>query len=168
MVLEALSLEAPARPAAVPSSLDYSDLEDIFERLREEGSRRWSSDTAEEQLQRGLALWREGKIEESIQALEIASQSPRHRFETATLIGRLYRERDMMPEAIEWLERAAEAPAPTADQGHLLLYELADALERVGETARALTISLELQSEAGDFRDLGARIDRLAKLQIRG
>jgi hypothetical protein len=84
------------------------------------------------------------------------------------LLGRIYRERQTLPQAIEWFERAAEAPAPSPDEGHLLLYELAELLEFVGETARALAICLELQAEAGDYRDLSARIERLARIQTRG
>jgi hypothetical protein len=74
----------------------------------------------------------------------------------------------MLPQALEWLERAAQAPAPTADDGHQLLYELADGLEKTGEMARALAISLELEAEAGEYRDIKARIDRLTKVQTRG
>ena len=90
------------------------------------------------------------------------------RFQAATLLGRIYRERGLLPRAIEWFEHAAEAAAPTATESHLLLYELADALESSGEVARALAICLDLQAEAGDFKDLSARIDRLAKVQTRG
>ena len=35
-----------------------------------------------------------------------------------------------------------------------LLFELADALEKVGEVARALAVCLELQAEAGDYEDV--------------
>jgi hypothetical protein len=80
----------------------------------------------------------------------------------------MYRERSMVPQAIEWFERAAQAPAPTADEGYLLMYELAEMLESVDETARALAICLELQADAGDYRDIAARVDRLAKVQTRG
>ena len=83
------------------------------------------------------------------------------------------------------LERALEAPIhddikayygafwsggleATADDGHALLYELADIVEKQGEIARALAINLELQAEAGDYRDVAKRIDRLTKVQARG
>ena len=71
-------------------------------------------------------------------------------------------------DAVEWLERAAQAPAPTPDEGHRLLFDLAEALEHVGETARALAICMELQADAGNYRDVAARIDRLAKVRARG
>jgi tetratricopeptide (TPR) repeat protein len=115
-----------------------------------------------------VELHKSGRIDEAIRALHDASRVPLLRFQTASLLGRIYRERQTLPQAIEWFERAAEAPAPSPDEGHLLLYELAELLEFVGETARALAICLELQAEAGDYRDLSARIERLARIQTRG
>jgi hypothetical protein len=46
-----------------------------------------------------------------------------------------------------------------------LLYELADALEKAGEVARALAICLELQADAGSYKDVDNRVDRLTKVQ---
>ena len=123
---------------------------------------------AEAKYKEALELRNADRIDEAIRALLEASRVPMWRFQTASLLGRIYRDRESVPQAIEWFERAAEAPAPSADEGHLLMYELADALESVGETARALAICLELQADAGDYRDLPARIDRLAKVQTRG
>ena len=111
---------------------------------------------------------RERDLDAAIPVLQAASKAPRLRFAAASILGRVFRERRMMPQAVEWLERAAEAPAPTPDEGYQLLYELAEALEATGETARALAICIELQAEAGDYRDVAARVDRLAKEQIRG
>jgi tetratricopeptide (TPR) repeat protein len=159
---------APTPAVAASAPLGAGDIDSVFEHLRDEASKRSTGDAAEEQLKRGMAARQAGKIDESIEAFEMASRSPRHRFQAATLIGRSYRERGQMPRAIEWFERAAQAPAPTAEEGHMLLYELADALESVGEVARALAICMELHADAGEYRDVAARVDRLAKEQTRG
>jgi tetratricopeptide (TPR) repeat protein len=155
----------PEPEAAEPSS---NDIDGIFAKMRTEASRRSTGEGAEEQLKRGLALRRDGKIDESIEAFAIASRSPRHRFIASSLIARIYRERDQLSEAIDWFERAAQAPAATADDGHLLMYELADALEAAGEVSRALAVCMELQANAGQFRDVAERVDRLAKVQTEG
>ena len=123
---------------------------------------------AEQQYKRGLALREAGDIDGCIAALQAASQAPKLRFVTASLLARIFRERGLNRQAIEWFEKAAQAPAATAEEGHDLLYDLADALENEGEIARALVISLELQAEAGDYRDVAARIERLTKVQARG
>jgi hypothetical protein len=80
----------------------------------------------------------------------------------------LYLERKDTAHAIEWLERAAEAPAPTPDAGRALLYDLATTLESVGEHSRALAVFVELESESGGYRDVNKQIERLSKVQARG
>jgi tetratricopeptide (TPR) repeat protein len=145
------SPEAPEKPAG--------DLDDVFAQLRTEASRRTALEAADEEYQRGLALHQAGKIDECIPALQAASRAPRLRFVTASLLGRIFRERGMTAEAIESFERAAEAPAPTPEAGHELLYDLAAALESSGNRTR-LAICMELHAEVGEYRDIH-RIDRL-------
>lgn len=161
------------KPAAEPEAAEGQerapgDLEGVFAHLRDEASRRSALEAADQEHKRGLALYRAGKIDECIPALQAASRVPRLRFATASLLGRIFRDRGLTPQAIEWFERAAQAPAPTPDEGYQLLYDLAVALESTGEIARALAICMELRAEAGDYRDVAARVDRLAKVQARG
>ena len=169
--------DMPAKQAAPVSSrrepvedqpVQENDIDSVFAQLRSDASRRSTGDAADEQLKQGMALRQAGKIDNAIQAFEIASRSPRHRFQASAFIGRIYREREQMSEAIEWFERATQAPAPSADDGYMLLYELADVLEATGEVGRALAICMELQADAGDFRDVKARVSRLSKAQAQG
>ncbi len=154
----------PSGAAARPASAD-TDLDGVFGNMREQASKRSGLDDAEKEYKRGLALRAAGDIDGCIQALEKASRAPKLRFGTSRLIARLYRDRDMLPQSLQWLERATQATAPTSDESHQLLYELAETLEKVGEGARALAVCMELQSEAGTYRDVGERIDRLTKVQ---
>ena len=131
-------------------------------------ARRSGLDDAEKEYKRGLALRKAGDIDGCIEALTKASRAPKLRFATSWLIARLYRDRGMMPEALEWLGRAGQATPPNPDDGHLVLYELADALEQSGESARALAVCLELDSEAPGYQDVVERIDRLTKVQAEG
>ena len=64
-------------------------------------------------------------------------------------------------------ERAAEAPSSESSAHHALLYDLATALEANGENVRALAVFLELQAEAGDYRDLPAKLEHLTA-ELRG
>ena len=106
-----------------------------------------------------------GRLDEAIAAFEASARVPMMRFQAGARLGRLHVARGDLQRGVEWLERAAQAPAPTAEDGNALLYELADALERLGEHARALAVLLELHADAGDYRDVAARIDRLSKVQ---
>ncbi len=96
--------------------------------------------------------------DDAIKALEQAVRSPRQRFDAASKLGRLYLSRKDHAHAIEWLERAAEAPAPTPDAGRALLYDLAKALETVGEHSRALAVFGELESESCGYGDVAGQI----------
>ena len=106
--------------------------------------------------------------DEAVAALRAASEAIRFRFEAASLLGRVHQQRGETPEAIEWFERAAEAPAPSPDEGHALLYDLGTLVEESGDTSRALAVFLELQSDAGPYRDVAERVERLARVETGG
>jgi tetratricopeptide (TPR) repeat protein len=154
-------------PGPPPEPAQTEDLESVFGNMRDQ-ARRSGLDDAEKEYKRGLALRKAGDIDGCIEALQKASRAPKLRFATSWLIARLYRDRDMMPQALEWLERASQAPPSSTEDGHQVLYELADALEKSGEAARALAVCMELESDATGYRDVAARIDRLTKVQAEG
>jgi len=164
IVLDDTKPAAPPPPKAQPAA-PPPDLDAVFGNLRDQAAKKSGYDDAEKDYKRGLTLRAKGDIEGCIAALEKASRSPKLRFSTSWIIARLYRDRGQMPQALEWLERAAQSPSPTADDGHQLLYELAEGLETVGETARALAVLLELQADVGAYRDIDQRISRLTKVQ---
>jgi len=151
-------------PAVALKSAKAATLDGVFDQLREEATRRGTNDAAENEYKRAQALQKDGDVDGAIAALERASRAPSLRFQTAAQLGRLYKQRGMELRSLEWMERAADAPAPSPGEQHELLYDLAEALEANGEADRALTTLLELQSGAGAFRDVNARIDRLAKV----
>ena len=158
--LKPIPAAAPAAPAA-----PAADLGEVFGGMREKAARRTGLDESEKEYKRGLALRKAGDIDGCILAFENAARAPKLRFSTSRMIARLYRDRNDTAKTLEWLERASQAPAPTADDGHQVLFELIEALEKAGETARALAVCMELQSDAPDYRDVGERIDRLTKVQ---
>jgi tetratricopeptide (TPR) repeat protein len=151
---------APSEPVVPPES---KNLEEIFDDIRA----RVSQDSAQvsEQYERAMADLRDGRGAEAVKGLEAVAREPAFRFQAAARLGWIYIERGDARTGIEWLERAAEAPAPTLDEGLAVLYKLADALERTGETARALAILIELDADTPGYRDVRERIDRLVRMQ---
>ena len=109
-----------------------------------------------------------GRLDEAMTVLRTAVRFPRRRFEAASMLAGIHRERGEHALAVEWMERALEAQVPTPDDGRALLYTLGDTLESLGEVARALAVFLELQADAGSYRDVQARIDRLSRVQTGG
>jgi tetratricopeptide (TPR) repeat protein len=133
-----------------------------------EGQKAQDDQLAAEQLRLALTYRDMGMIDDAIQSLERAAKSSRQRFEAASMLGRLHMDRGERSRALDWFEQAAEAPAPTADAGRTLLYDLADALESIGEAGRALAVFAELDADVPGYRDVTARIERLSRVQARG
>ncbi|MGE3887296.1 MAG: tetratricopeptide repeat protein [Vicinamibacterales bacterium] len=172
---------APQKPAS-PDAPAPAKGGDRAVRARSEGTRQASAavaeqstavepaaeDSAAEQYRLALTYQDMGMTEDAMAALEIAARSPRQRFDAASMLGRLHLEQQQPAKAIEWFERAAEAPAPTADAGRALLYDLASTLEAAGESSRALAVFVELEAESGGYRDVGNRIDSLSRAKSRG
>ncbi len=155
-------LDAPARPPEESAG----QLDRAFARIRTDAET--DGDFSTQHMTLARTYLEIGMADEAIASLETAVHSPRHRFEAAAALGRAYLRRGDPVLAIEWLERAAEAPPTTPDDGRQLLYDLGVLLDGAGETSRALAVFLELQANAGDYRDVPARIDRLARVQTGG
>jgi tetratricopeptide (TPR) repeat protein len=154
--------------APKPKPAPAASLDDAFQDFRSEVSRQSGSHEAGEHMGLARTYLEMGMVDEAFGALTEAARAPAFRFEAGSMLGRLYQKKNDLAQAAEWLERAAEAPAPTAAEGRELLYDLGAILETVGETARALAVFLELQAEAGEYRDVSARVERLARVQTGG
>jgi tetratricopeptide (TPR) repeat protein len=157
-----------AAPSRKPAPPPPASLDEAFQDFRSEVSKQAGSYEAREQLTLARTYLEMSMQDEAIAALTAAARAPAHRFEAASLLGRLYQKRNDLTLAAEWLERAAEAPAPTANQGRELLYDLGAVLESLDETAHALAVFLELQADAGEYRDVAVRVERLARIQTGG
>jgi tetratricopeptide (TPR) repeat protein len=148
---------APAGPAP--------DLEAVFEDMRSRVGRDQKVMAAAEQYERGLRCLDDGNVEDAIRDLRTAARAPQWRFKAASTLGRIYVDREDFQHAVEWFEHAAEAPAPTQEEGLAVLYDLAVALDRLGEGSRALAVLIELEANAGTYRDVRGRIERLTRVQ---
>jgi tetratricopeptide (TPR) repeat protein len=159
---------APRRPPPPPSpSVEGppQDLESVFEDIRSRASDEQQASAAAAQYERGLDHLRHGRVADAVADLRAAARMPLLRFQAAAELGRLHISRGELQDGVDWLERAAEAPAPVPEAGFAVLYELAAVLERLGESARALAVLIELDADAGEYRDVRPRIDHLAKAQ---
>lgn len=143
--------------------LTSGGLIEVFDDFRDEVSRLTSVDAAGESYKLAQAYFDAGMSEEAIEALKMAACSPRYRFDAASWLGRLCRQRGMTGDAVLWLARAADAPAPTVDAGCAVLYELGEALEGAGDIERARTTFSMLLAAAPDYRDVRQRLDRVSR-----
>jgi tetratricopeptide (TPR) repeat protein len=150
-------LEEPVQPP--------QDLESVFADMRARAAREEQAADASEQYERGLHHLEHGRVADALADLQGAARTPLFRFRASARLGRLYVARGDFQDGIDWLERAAEAPAPSPDEMLSVLYDLAGTLERVGEAARALAILMEIEADRGAYRDVRERIGQLSRAQ---
>jgi TPR repeat protein len=155
----------PSPPPPTAADEPAPDIEDVFAQMRAKTARDQQASAALQQYEEALQFIEQGLDKEAIAALRAAARVPMLRFRAGGRLGRLLIDRGDLNDGVEWLERAAEAPAPSPEEGYDLLYELAQALEAQGEVARALAILIELEAEAAGYRDVSTRIMYLSRVQ---
>jgi len=99
----------------------------------------------------------------TIAALTAAAENPALLFQASAQLGRLLLRLDRGREGVAWLERATQATTAMRDQRLTVMYELADALERIGERTRALDVFADLDFDAASYRDVPERMARLRR-----
>jgi tetratricopeptide (TPR) repeat protein len=152
----------PPMPVAsdAPAPGQAPTLEDVFSQMRARVAAEQEA-KATEQYDRGVRHLEEGRLVDGLDELQRAARIPAMRFKAAASLGHFLASRGEYKDAVDWMERAAEAPPSSIDEGRSLLCDLADALERLGEHGRAMAILLEVQADAGIYRDVAERIERL-------
>jgi tetratricopeptide (TPR) repeat protein len=158
-ILPVIEAAAPEPPRDEPPP----DLDTVFAQMRTRVAEQPETASAASVYERGLDHLLHGRIREAVDDLRTAARAPLYRFTAAAQLARLYIERGELKPAVEWLERAAEAPAPTPGDGSSLLYDLADTLDRLGEPGRALAVLIELDADAPGYRDVRQRIEQLSR-----
>jgi tetratricopeptide (TPR) repeat protein len=153
---------APAVAAA------HAGMDDVFTEFRKDATRQSAADQSAQHMKLARTYLEMGMTDEAVAALKNAARSPVQRFEAGSMLGRLYKAQGDLPRAVEWLQQAVEVPAPAVEEGRALLYDLAVTLEAAGDAARALALFLELEAEAGPYRDAAERAGRLARVQAGG
>jgi hypothetical protein len=138
-------------------------LQDVFDGLRAAALRDEVVDQAQKRFDEAQAHLRDGNEEAAIPELKAAAAAPMLRFVACAQLGRLFVARAELAKGVEWLERAAQTPPVSPDEGHAVRYELGDALERGGNRTRALVVFMELDAQRARYRDVGTRIEALSR-----
>ena len=142
---------------------DLSDLEAVLDGMRPRRTDYDSVTEAASAFERGVQRLERGQSAEGLDELKAVAHVPAFRFPAAARLGREYIRLGQPLEGIEWLSRAAEMPAPTPEAGLAVLYDLAHALEAIGEGVRALAVLMEISADDPGYRDVAQRIARLMR-----
>jgi tetratricopeptide (TPR) repeat protein len=157
-----LELAAGHATGPATAAAGLSGLERVFEGIRDDALRS-GVEGAASQFKQAAILRDTGDVDGAVRMLEQAVRGPRYRFKAAAELARIHRDLGRVPEAIEWLERAAEAAPVATDESRELLYDLGLLLSEAGESDRAMAVFLELQADTPDYRDVAMRIGRLSQ-----
>jgi tetratricopeptide (TPR) repeat protein len=144
------------------SSPPAKSLQSVFNDLREKARQSDAEAAAHEHFDRAQYHLQDGNETGAMAELRMAAEAPSLRFAAAAQLGRLHIGRGEMTDGIAWLERASQSPPVSPDEGLAVLYELADALERQSERARALAALTVLEGRRRGYRDVKARIAALS------
>ena len=170
IVLESTTADTAAvlaEIAAVPTSsaAESLPLETFFEELRTRVARDQTT-RAREQMERGLRHLEEQRPADAFANFEEAARDPAVRFEASAHLARICLGRGDLQDAVEWMERALEAPAPALDDRLSLMYDLADTLGQQGERERAMAVFMEIEADGAGYRDVRERIAGLTRPEI--
>jgi tetratricopeptide (TPR) repeat protein len=163
--VEEVAAAVDPEPTSEEAPVEPLPLESFFEELRGKVARNQEA-RAREDLDRGLEHLAENRVDEAIASFEEASRMPALRFEASSHLARISLERGDLQTAVDWMERALEAPAPTVEDRLGIMYDLADTLARQGETSRAMALFMEVDSESSGYRDVRERIAHLSHTEI--
>ena len=129
--------------------------------MRDESTRAVLRGTAAEQYRLALTYHEMGMPEDAVEALEAAARSPRQRFDSASMLGRLYLDRKDAVHAIEWLDappKRPRRPLRRAEPFFTISRDDAGIDGRAFARPRGLC---RLESESGGYRDVN-KPDRTA------
>jgi tetratricopeptide (TPR) repeat protein len=168
-VEEPTPIEKPRLTAPEPGPGEAAEeplpLESFFEELRGKVARDQEM-RAREHLERGIEYLADNKVDEAITSFDQASRTPAFRFEASSHLARLLLVRGDLQAAVDWMERALEAPAPAVEDRLGIMYDLADTLVRQGEASRAMALFMELDAESSGYRNVRERIAQLSHTEI--
>lgn len=138
------------------------ELDGVFRQMRDASGRSEAEAEAMRAYDEAAAHYNEGRLEQAETCLRMAGRDPSLRFRASVMLARIATEQNRLDEAISWLERASESPAPSAQAEASVLYELGVVLERAGERERAQAVFLTLNATHAGYRDVERRLDALA------
>lgn len=103
-----------------------------------------------------------GKIDDAIASLQQAQRDPKRHLLAMSMLGQAFNKKGWHREAADTFTRALEGE-PSEERAKELHYNLADALEQMGESAKALEHFSRVAQIDFNFRDVRTRIENLRK-----
>jgi tetratricopeptide (TPR) repeat protein len=145
-----------------------SDLQDIFEEIKEDtGSLRDPLDY-ETHYSLGLAYKDMDLLDEAIEQFQMASKkvaSEGQSIQCCNMLGVCFRMKQMHKVAIMWFERGLRMPDGSDDEYQALRYEIGLCYEETGEYDKALDTFMEVYGTDVNYRQVSEKVKQLQSLK---
>ena len=138
-------------PMNISTSDEISNAGDIFRELKETGGP--SIVDPHFNYSMGVACREMGFLEDAIEQFQIALDQGQNPFESASMLAFCFREKGMMDEARETLQRALRIPGISQEKRLNVKYELGLLYKAQGQTDEAFKILREISEVDQSFRD---------------
>jgi tetratricopeptide (TPR) repeat protein len=107
----------------------------------------------------GEQLINAGQFREALPELQRARQNPNARLKAMNLLGRCYRELNMMDLAMKQLEEAAREITSMDAMKKEIVYNLGLVYEKMGETEKSLSCMKQIYEADYGYRDVAERVE---------
>jgi tetratricopeptide (TPR) repeat protein len=135
----------------VSTSDEVSGVGDIFKELKETGGP--SIVDPHFNYSMGVACREMGFLDDAIEQFQIALEQGQNPFESATMLAFCFREKGMLDESRETLQRALRMPGISQEKKLNVKYELGLLYKAQGKTEEAFKILREISEVDQSFRD---------------
>jgi pilus assembly protein FimV len=136
-------------------------IEDLFKEFQKGVAEQVQEGDYDTHFNLGLAYREMGLLDEAIGEFQLSSKSADYLVESASMVGACYVEKGLPSQAVEWYERALNAPNLSSEIEVGLRYELGRAHEAGGDVSLALARYTEVLAVNPAYRDVADRITRL-------
>lgn len=150
--------EEPPPSPDLNAPTEEVSLEEIFREFKKGVEQQLSPEDYDTHYNLGIAYKEMGLLDEAVGEFQIAAKDPARATECCSMLGLCFREKGMLPLAVEWFSRGLQNPELRPEERMGLNYDLADVKEQMGDGAGAHRIFTGIYGENANYRDVAARL----------
>lgn len=144
-----------------PSDGHTYSLEEILTDFKKGVEKQLGSEDYDTRYNLGIAYKEMGLIDEAIGEFQIASKDEKRFLECCSMLGLCFLEKGMPKLAIKWYQKGLEVPGHSEEQYLGLRFDMAQALETMGEYAQALETYQEVYGLNANYRNVTKKISEV-------
>lgn len=146
-------------PVKSPEEMSFAE---VFEEFKKGVEKKVGEEDFATHYNLGIAYKEMELLDEAIGEFQLAARSPQFFVECCSMLGLCFRQKGLHELAEKWYRKGLEAPGFPEEVMAGLRYDLAETFEEMGRKDEALALFREVYSVNAHYRDVKAKIQRLA------